>query len=109
MSITIETIKNVFKNRKAVQEFLIMDEGSNAYIEQESALHAIGIKLGRQELAELESVFENQDAAQRFLDLRYGSIQSEEQAAVLSGTPLPSPYRTNCGRGIARRTRRVHA
>lgn len=83
MSITIETIKNVFKNRKAVQEFLIMDEGSNAYIEQESALHAIGIKLGRQELAELESVFENQDAAQRFLDLRYGSIQSEEQAAVL--------------------------
>lgn len=98
MSITIETIKNVFKNRKAVQEFLIMDEGSNAYIEQESALHAIGIKLGRQELAELESVFENQDAAQRFLDLRYGSIQSEEQAAVLRElgiNPDDKQYLTN--------------
>ena len=83
MSITIETIQRVFTNRSAVIDFLTMDEGSNACIEQESALHAVGIKLGRQELAELESVFENQDAAQRFLDLRYGSIQSEEQAAVL--------------------------
>ena len=83
MSITIETIQRVFTNRSAVIDFLTTDEGSNACIEQESALHAVGIQLGRQELAELESVFENQDAAQRFLDLRYGSIQSEEQAAVL--------------------------
>lgn len=97
MSITIETIQNVSKNRKAVQDFLIMDEGSNAYIEQESALHAIGIKLDRQELAELESVFENQDAVQRFLDLRYGSIQSEEQAAILHdlGINPDKQYLTN--------------
>lgn len=97
MSITIETIQNVSKNRKAVQDFLTMDEGSNAYIEQESALRAVGIKLGRQELAELESVFENQDAVQRFLDLRYGSIQSEEQAAILHdlGINPDKQYLTN--------------
>ncbi len=82
-SVSIGTIKNVFDNRKAVQEFLAMDEGSNAYIKQESALRAVGIKLGRQELAELESAFGNQGAIQRFLDLRNDSIQSEEQAAVL--------------------------
>lgn len=82
-SVSIGTIKNVFDNRKAVQEFLAMDEGSNAYIKQESALRAVGIKLSRQKLAELESVFGNQGAVQRFLDLRNDSIQSEGQAAVL--------------------------